>query len=169
VLIVPPLAPVAPVKPPPPILIQGDVTFLNEPGIVVTKTRFMVHAQTFALANISSVSSRRIPARTGGFVLLFAVGALLALVGVGLVAAGFRPEEQTAVEQVTAELMGGVIMAFIGLGLSIMAIMYIRNAKDSFAVVLNTAGGEVKTCHSKDADFILRIVNALNDAIVSRG
>jgi hypothetical protein len=40
---------------------DNDDVFLNEGGILITKTRFVSGAQTFALANISSVRGVEIP------------------------------------------------------------------------------------------------------------
>jgi hypothetical protein len=57
----------------------------------------------------------------------------------------------------------------IGAALTALAIFMLAKQKPSYAVVLTTAGGEIKTCHSRDGDFILRVVAALNDAIVARG
>lgn len=40
--------------------------------------------------------------------------------------------------------------------------------KSNFAVILFTAGGEVRAIESKDSDFIGDVLEALNNAIVTR-
>jgi hypothetical protein len=161
-----PQAPPAPPQAPPPIpapppriaTSPGDAVFLDEGGILVSKTRFMVHSQTFALANITSVKVGKIPPSVGQFVMGLLIGLALALFGVAICAGGERDS-----------LVLGVALAVGGLLLAGFALFMMMKAKPSYAVVLSTAGGELKTCISKNPDFILRVVGALNEAIVARG
>ena len=41
--------------------------------------------------------------------------------------------------------------------------------KTTYSVVLSTASGDAEAYSSKDSDFIFRVVDALNEAIVARG
>jgi hypothetical protein len=146
---------VAKASPMMPGVANDDSVFLNQGGILVTKTRFVAHGQTFALANISSVSKIVIPASKSGPLVAFALAGILMVIGEGL-------REASAA-------MACVTMMALGLLLLAAAVYALIKRRDTYAVVLGTAGGEVKTCLSPDAGFILRVVAALNEAIVSRG
>ena len=137
---------------------QGEAAFLNEGGVTVTKTRFMVHAQTYALANITSVSAARIPAKRGGFVVCALLGLLV--IGAALVAMLMGDRD---------DLAPGLSVLIIGLIFVGVGILLFKGAKDSYVVVLNTAGSETKALSSRDSGFISRVVAALNEAIVARG
>ena len=144
--------------------VGGDYVFLYEGGIIVTKTRFMAHGQTFALANITSVSPVQIPARAGGAFIVMLLGAVALLAAIGAFAgAGVGGVDARS------NMLLGIFCALVGLPAVAGGIYLMATAKPSYAIVLNTAGGEVKTCHSRNGDFILRVVAALNKAIVSRG
>ena len=60
------------------------------------------------------------------------------------------------------DMLGGILI-FGGGGL----LWLIRGVK--YILVLSTASGEVQALTSRNKDFIGRIVNALNQAIVQRG
>ena len=143
---------------PPVSAAQDEAVFLSEGGITVTKTRFMVRGQTYALANITSVSAATIPPKRGGIVGLIVLGGFLGLLGYGLTSGGSADQRS-----------GGIFFLILGIILIGVGIVFLKVLKDSYAVVLNTAGSEMKTCISKDGGFIFRVVAALNEAIVARG
>jgi hypothetical protein len=157
-LYIPPSAP--PIVQSPPLVgtAQREAVILSEGGITVTKTRFMVRGQTYALANITSVSAATIPPRRGGVIALLLLGGLLSLIGFGTMS-DRGPESRLA----------GIILLILGLILAGVGLFVFKVQKDSYAVVLNTAGSEMRTSISRDGDFILRVVAALNEAIVARG
>lgn len=130
-----------------------DQIFLHERGITVTKTRFMADNQTFALANITSVTPVEITASLGWPVALVMIGVLVLLLAVS----SGGPS--------SGVLLYGVIGSVVFAG----GVFLLIKRKSTFVVMLSTAGGEVKACQSRDGDFILRIVAALNEAIVARG
>ncbi len=134
----PPAAP--PAIPPVQPARAGDDIFLSAGGITVSRTRFVVDSQTFALANISSVRGVETPpSRTAPAVLLlFGVLLLFASIWIGVL----------------------VIAACIA---------WMIFQKSTFSVVLTAAGGEVTAYSSDDRAFISRVIQALTDAIVSRG
>lgn len=134
----------------------SDEVFLSEGGIVVSKTRFVAGVQTFALANITSVTPVQLPPRRGKWAVLLIVGLLVALFGISLI----NDDESKA---------GGAFVITFGGAMFLGAIFGIFTARPSYAVFLNTAGGEMKTCHSRDGTFVQRVVAALNQAIVARG
>jgi hypothetical protein len=130
----------------PPIVDQQEQVIFDEGGIVVTKTRFIADGQTFSMANITSISSAEIPAKTGGYTALILFGAILCL----FVFASWWC------------LTVGIIMIAAGVtGFSL--------SNSEYAVVLFSAAQEMKTCVRRDRYFVFRVVEALNRAIVMRG
>jgi hypothetical protein len=63
---------------------QTDVPFFSEGGIAVTKTRFMVTGQTFAMAGVTSVRAIEIRPKRSGPIILLIFGLLLAALLVGI-------------------------------------------------------------------------------------
>jgi Family of unknown function (DUF6232) len=87
------------------------------------------------------------------------VGALVSLVALGAML-GDGDRDDLPVER---------FALILGLLFTCFGIYALKRAKGSYAVILNTAGSEMKTCISQDRDFVLRVVSALNEAIVARG
>ena len=139
-----PPPPAAPPVSPPPVPArsprQGDEVLFSESGILVSKTRFVVDSQTFALANISSVRGVETPPSRGAPILFIFVGlALLA-----------------------ASVLLGIIV-IVG------CITWLCLQKSTFSVVLTAAGGEVNAYSSGNRAFISRVIQAVTEAIVARG
>ena len=157
--------------------------FLQENGVTVSQVRFVTPSQTFAIQGITSVGRNVSRPSKKGAIGLMLLGAVLALIGL--------------IPMVGGELSGviavilGVVM--VGLGLR----QYLR-LKPDHQVVLNasttagtsrTAGGGmvgsgfavgaavtgstsqnfVIALSSKDGEFVNRVVEALNEALVARG
>ena len=119
---------------------QDDEVFFSEVGILVSKTRFVVDSQTFALAGITSVRGVETPPRRNAPIILLLLGAVF-------------------------------LAASVWFGLLVIAacIAWMCFQKSTFAVVLTTAGGEVKAYSSYDSAFISRAIQAVTEAIVARG
>ncbi len=64
---------------------------------------------------------------------------------------------------------GGALWYLIGIVLIGIGIFLLIRNKPVYSVMLASASGESDAINSKDEDFIDRIVQALNDAIVVRG
>ena len=60
----------------------------------------------------------------------------------------------------------GLFMGLISAGLGIF---WLAMQKSVYIVQLESASGKVDALESKDKDFIFRVVDALNNAIVARG
>ncbi len=126
--------------------IPTEKTFLEQGEIVVTNSRFVVAAQTYAMTGITSVrSEKETPSRTGPIVLL--VLGVLSLF---------------AAAQTNSAWIG--VLLFGGLG-----VLWLVLQKPTFRVKVATAGGEQQALESKDADFVARVVHAVNEAIIYRG
>lgn len=121
---------------------MNETIYFEQDGVQVTNARFKVDAQTYAVRNITSTAAWTKPQRW--------LGALLcAVIGLMAVSGG----------------RGGFGVA--GFFLLLAAVLYWTGRPWHF-VLLSTASGEVKALKSRERDYILRVVNALNDAMVSQ-
>ena len=118
---------------------ETEKTFLATPGATVTNTRIIVPGKTYAMAGVISVRSVEVAAKRGGAILIAGIGLLLLFVNVAFGLLVFAV---------------GVIWAFA--------------LKDSYAVAINSASGEIQAVVSKDGKYISSIVQAVNEAIVYR-
>jgi hypothetical protein len=118
-----------------------DETLVFEEGNVkVTSARFVVDGQTYAMNGVTSVRQfEKKPNR----VLPIVVG----LAGLP----GFA-----------GHWLLGLIL--FGAAFAIWTLM-----KTEYSVLLSTAGGEARALSSKDRSYIVKVVEALNEAIIKRG
>lgn len=130
--------------------------FFRESGVVVSNARFIVPAQTFAMAGITSVKTFREVPKRGGLIVLMLVGMLILLGGIGVA---------------SSNGIGGGSVGVIAFGLLLTAaaIFAATQQRDRFHLLLKTASGEAKALTSMDLAFIQRVVAGLNEAIVHRG
>jgi RNA polymerase subunit RPABC4/transcription elongation factor Spt4 len=119
---------------------ESEKTFLSTEGATVTNTRIIVPGKTYAMAGITSVRSTVIAPNRGWAI-------LTAIVGIGC-------------------LIGGAI----GWGIFLLAagVVWAIALKDTYAVAVNSASGEIQAVVSKDEGYITDIVQAVNEAIVYR-
>ena len=121
---------------------ENEKVYLEEGGVTVTKARFIVPAQTHAMSGITSVKAA-VDQPLKGPAILGGIGVLMMFAGeVGAVILGLL-------------LIAGAILWFI------------KGKKH--IVVLSSASGEAKAISSNNSDFIVRIIAALNEAIIDRG
>jgi hypothetical protein len=115
-------------------------TFFEYEDVKVTNARFISGGQTFAMNNVTSVKPFvQKPSRLGGIIAL--------LVGLAVM---------------TANLTTGFVIAAI-------AAFYLFQQKTVFHIVLATSAGESKALRTHQRDYLDKVINALNDAIVYRG
>ena len=119
---------------------MAETVFLSENNVQVTNARFIVSGQTYAMTGITSVkNAKQNPSRT--------LPIILGLIGLGLL--GAAP-------------FAGILAIGIAVAIFVMS-------KSKHTVVLHTSGGQVEALSSTDTDHIVRIIAALNDAIIHRG
>ncbi|MBI4200545.1 MAG: hypothetical protein HY535_08765 [Chloroflexi bacterium] len=117
-----------------------EKTFFQSEEVTVTNSRFMVGSKTFAMSNITSVkASEQEPKR---------------LYSIGLIVLG--------VFVLTGSVGIGVVISGIGVAWLLMQ-------KTKYHVTLTTAAGESSALGSKQREYIEKVVQALNEAIVARG
>lgn len=122
--------------------LQNEINFYQDVNVTVTQSRYITNSKTYAMRNISSVHTFEIvKSKTLPFILI-AVGLLFALIE-------------------DARIIG-----FILLAVGFITLFLIEN---EFAVRISTNSGEVNSIVSKDKNYVQKIVDALNNAIIHRG
>lgn len=117
-----------------------ETTLFQQGSIVVTNARFISGQETYAIRNVTSVSSTRQPPKRGALVITALAGLLLCTGA-----------------------------PFVGAPLASGALFLLWKARPTYHVVLRTAGGEANALESTDQALIQRVVDALNQAMVVRG
>ncbi|PKM19840.1 MAG: QacE [Gammaproteobacteria bacterium HGW-Gammaproteobacteria-15] len=120
-----------------------EKVFFNQGNVTVSNSRFIVNGQTYAMSNVTSVKSGEIAPNHGAAVILGFIG--------------------------LACLLGSGGMFFFGLLLIGLAIYMFMKNKPTYSVILNTASGENQALTSTDKQYIVQVINSLNESIVNRG
>ena len=125
---------------------MAEQTLLSEGNVSVSTARFVVEGQMYPISGITSVKSlTQRPIKWPMILIAFGVISLANVIAEGNI-----------------DVLWFVVF-FGGGGLLWM----IKGVK--YILVLSTASGEVQALTSRNQAFIIRIVNALNQAIVQRG
>lgn len=122
--------------------IQNETTFYQDSSVTVTQSRYITQSKTYAMRNISSVHVFEIEKSK-------VVPVLMILLGIPF-------------------LFSGNVF-WIGLILIGLGILIIFNIKNEYTVRISTNAGEADSTISIDKDYIQKIVNALNEAMIHRG
>lgn len=117
---------------------MDEQVFFEHDGVRVTSARFVVDANTYAIRNITSTAAWSQPRKWIG-------GVICALLGL-----------------ITLSTAIGLAIVFFAL-----SAVFFYLGRPAHYVRLHTSGGEVKAVKSYDVEYVKKVVNALNDAIVS--
>lgn len=121
---------------------QNETTFYQDSFVKVTQSRYITQSKTYAMRNISSVHVFEIEKSR-------VTPILMMLIGIPFLFAGN--------------------VFWIGLILIGLGILIVFNIKNEYTVRISTNAGEADSTISKDKEYIQKIVNALNDAMIHRG
>jgi len=142
-----------------------EVTYYSDGAIRITNARAVLGGKSYAMANITSVAMWKRPAnRTPGVV--------IAIVGLLITLCACCPASFTLGSSDSDAAASGLL--FVGVGLLgllglVAGIVIAAIAKPSYVVRLGSASGETDALVSKDQEYIQKIVNAVNEAIIKRG
>lgn len=125
-----------------------EKTFFEYDGVKVTNARFIVDSQTFAMSNITSVKASRVDGSMTGPVILITLGFLVLL---GSISAG------------------NWFAALIAIVVGCLGVLWAKSTKSMYHIMLTTAGGETSALSSRQPEYVKKVTQALNDAIVARG
>jgi predicted membrane channel-forming protein YqfA (hemolysin III family) len=133
-----------------------ETVFFNFNGIIVSNSRFIVRSQTYAMQSVTSVKPGIIkPSR--------AVALAFILIGMLLMIAELAALELLdLLDHQGVLLVAGVVAILIGL-----IAWYL--GKPRYSVILHTSAGEHHALVSDNKQDIEHVLQALNQAIVSRG
>ena len=124
---------------------MNEKVFFQQGDVTVTNARFIVGGQTFAMSNVTSVSSAvQEPKRLGGLACL--------LLGLAVAVASKESNGQLT-----------------GLVIGVASAFYLYKQKPLHHVMLKTSGGETKALSTYDGGKVSGVVAALNESIVHRG
>jgi hypothetical protein len=121
-------------------------TFLDEGGVKVTNARVLVGSQTYAMSGVTSVKHAVEPAKRG-----FSILCLLGAAGT------LYYDHQDA---------NPIMIAVAAAAVGILAWVLV---KDKHFVILHSSSGESRAVTHTDRGFINRVIQAINNAIISRG
>jgi len=127
-----------------------EVSVYQDSTIAITNLRAMLQGKTYAMANITSVSmftqyASKLP------------GLVVAFIGAAIMLAGFVADD------------GRAWYLLLGLMILIVGLLIYRAAQNMYFVRISGSSGETNTLQSRDSEYIQKIVNAMNEAIVRRG
>lgn len=122
-----------------------EKTYLNQGNVVVTNTRVVIGGKTYAMTNVTSVSMAKQSSSILPPVIAITVGVII------------------------AAIVGGTFGNIIAVASIIGGLVLLFTRKPNYVVKIGSASGESDALISNDQDYVQKIVNALNQAIVSRG
>lgn len=120
----------------------SETTFYKDSFVTVTQSRYVTQSKTYAMRNISSVHVFEIIKSKSKAIIIIAFGLLFLL---------------------------SKSLFWAGIVLGILGTWWLLTLKNEYAVRISTNAGEANSIVSKNRDYIQKIVNALNDAIIHRG
>lgn len=144
-----------------------ETIYYQDGGITITNARAVLGAKTYAMANVTSVSTGVIPASRAFGIILAILGVLGAASGcVGfLVPLSMDLTENAAI----VGMVTCVSVAAIGLLLLLLGVLLAVLPKDRYTVRIGSSSGETDALISRDQAYIQKIVISMNEAIVNRG
>ena len=119
--------------------------FFKDSNVLITQSRFVCLDKTYAMRNISSVSIGTIRGRISGWLIIFLFLAII-------------------IAFANDSFVFGVIFV-----LFLFLYMYFGQPKDKYIVRINSNSGEVNALESLNKEYIQKVVDALNNAIIYRG
>jgi hypothetical protein len=121
--------------------------YSDETGVRVTSARLIIENTTYAMANVASVRSAVEDPNRLGPVILIALGVL-----------GVAAE----ISDRGAALVFGIVL--LGGGIA-----WLVTQKPTYHVRISSSSGEADALSSRRKDYIDRVVQAINEAIIGRG
>lgn len=125
-----------------------EKVFLKEGDVTVSSSRFIVGSQTYAMSGITSVKSYKQDPD-------YAPAAGPILLGIAVLLIGY--------------FFFGFLTILAGVALVALGIWIATKIKPTYSVQLNSSSGEASALADEDENWVARVVEALNNAIISRG
>jgi nicotinamide riboside transporter PnuC len=130
--------------------------FLDQNGVSVSNLRMMYAGQTYAMRGITSVKLSEEKPSMNGPIVLIVIASLFLIADINTV-------------KTTGDIKG-MVVSLILLAYGVFWWQTKKQTKKTeYSVLLTSASGEKKTYTSNDKEFVIKIVTAINNAIVDRG
>lgn len=123
-----------------------EETYFSSDGVRVTNARFIVHGETYSMANVTSVKTGRSDPSRKGPLVTSGIGVFALLAG--------------------SESGAGIVL---GLALIGAGIWWWQQQSPTYSVLLSSASGEVRALSSRNEELVQKVVESINQAIVARG
>lgn len=136
-----------------------ETTFFSEKSVQVTNSRFIIPGETYAMSGIISVKSSKTDKSEPLSIKLRLLGLLFGWFFCGLTSFTFYLSHQS--------FLGSLILVFI----CYLSWLFLFGDLKSpiYSVTLRTSSGEIKALESSELQFIDKVTEAINQAIVARG
>ncbi len=155
---------------------NSEITFYQDQSVFITNTRAVIGGKTYAMANITSVTVGEIAAKRIPGILIAAIGGPLTCCCGVLLSAGLTSMFAVTLQNQSSSGPAGALGTILNIGFLLVSFLIVVGgvalaimAKPTYVVKIGSSSGEADALLSKDKEYILKIVNALNDAIVKRG
>jgi hypothetical protein len=126
---------------------MDEETIYSDQEISISTSRIVIRGTTYALRNISSVKMTVEPAKTGCAIALI-IGGVVWAIGIMGSKGGVAP----------ALFLGGILI--------VGGVVWLTAAKAEYYVTIVNNAGEVRAHKSKNKQYIDKIVEAINEAMV---
>ena len=132
-----------------------EQTYFDERNVKVTNVRAVIGSNTYAMNNIDTVQMTKAQPSLALMILLVVFGVALILIGI--------------LADIGEEIIRWILLVMIGPAFIFIGggMYYERQQKESYSVRISSTSGEQNVLTSTDTAFILSVVDAMNDAIVS--
>lgn len=138
----------------------ADVEIYSAPDISVTKSLVKIGAQTYATANVTSVTVAKNPASQIGSTAFL----LLGLVAIGFGALRIAGSISKSVEGIVQ----GAAAAVFGVGLIVVSVKTANTELPTYTLILRTSGGEVRAFTNPNKEAVTRLSDGILAAISAR-
>jgi hypothetical protein len=141
----------------------AENVFFQDENVLITSTRVVMAGTTYPLRNITSVRAAGESISRPGLTFGLSLGAISGLVAVVSGANYFTgtSDGSTGISFVTSLLVFFLCTAIVWVAR--------RQPRARYWIVIGTAGAESRAVSSLNAEWVVRIVRAINDAIATRG
>jgi hypothetical protein len=131
---------------------MSEEIIYSDSEVSVTTTRVIILGTTYALRNITSVKMAMTPVKQGCAIALLILGIIMLLGAFG----GLSSKD-----------VGGAILGLlIAAGIVAGSVFWLRSLKPDYHVTIASSAGEAHALTSKDKNYISKIVESINDAII---
>ncbi|MBI2830735.1 MAG: hypothetical protein HYX79_00560 [Chloroflexi bacterium] len=122
--------------------------YSDESGVRITGTRAIFNNTTYSMANISSIRTAVTPPKRNGAIWTIIIGLFVFIGGMSASVPGLA-------------VFGAIIL--------LLGVLWAWKASSAYHIMITSASGETSALTSKSKDYIAKVSQAMNEAIIHRG